>query len=255
VSRPTIEVNGATIEYVDLPGAEPALVFLHEGLGSIDLWRSFPGDVRAATGRRTVVYSRPGYGRSTPVPPPWPVSYMHDHARAVLPALLARLGIARPVLVGHSDGASIALIHAGAGHPVTALVALAPHVFVEDVSVTGIEAARDAYESTLRPRLAKYHDDVDATFWGWNGVWLSPEFRSWNIEPYLPAIEAPVLVVQGTEDQYGTIAQVEAITRGTAGPTGALVLDGGGHVLHAGATGPVVEAVARFVERVSRPAC
>jgi len=173
----------------------------------------------------------------------------------VLPALLAHLAIERPVLVGHSDGASIALIHAGAGHPVTALVALAPHVFVEDESIAGIEAARDAYESELRPRLVKYHDDVDATFWGWNGVWLSPEFRSWNIEPFLPAIEAPVLAMQGTEDQYGTLAQLDAVANRTAGATERLVLDGGGHVLHASATGPVVEAVAGFVERVSRPAC
>jgi pimeloyl-ACP methyl ester carboxylesterase len=180
---------------------------------------------------------------------------MHDQALVVLPALLARLAIERPVLVGHSDGASIALIYAGAGHPVTALVVLAPHVFVEDVSVAGIEAARDAYESTLRPRLAKYHDDVDATFWGWNGVWLSPEFRSWNIEFYLPAIEAPVLAIQGTEDQYGTLAQLDAIADGTAGATERLVVDGAGHVLHTGTTRSVVDAVAGFVERVSRPAC
>jgi pimeloyl-ACP methyl ester carboxylesterase len=254
VSRPTVEVAGATIEFVDLAGAEPPLVFLHEGLGSIDLWRTFPDEIHAATGRRTVVYSRPGYGHSTPVPPPWPVTYMHDHALVTLPALLARLAIERPVLVGHSDGASIALIHAGAGHQVSALVVLAPHVFVEDESVAGIEAARDAYESTLRPRLARYHDDVDATFWGWNGVWLSPEFRSWNIERDLPAIEVPVLAMQGTEDQYGTLAQLDAIASGTAGATDRVVLDGRGHVLHTGASGPVVDAVAGFVERVSRPA-
>ena len=162
---------------------------------------------------------------------------MHDQALGgAARRCSARLGIERPVLVGHSDGASIALIHAGAGHPVAGLVLLAPHVFVEDESVAGIEAARDAYESTLRARLAKYHDDVDATFWGWNGVWLSPEFRSWNIEPYLPAIDAPVLAMQGTDDQYGTLAQLDAIADGTAGGAERVVLDGRGHVLHIGAT-------------------
>jgi pimeloyl-ACP methyl ester carboxylesterase len=242
-----MEVGGAAIEYVDLPGADPALVFLHEGLGCVELWRRFPADVRAATGRRTVVYSRPGYGRSTPIAPPWPVTYMHDHALSVLPAVLDRLAVERPVLVGHSDGASIALIHAGAGHPVSAVVAMAPHVFVEDRSVAGIEAAREAYEPELRSRLARYHDDVDATFWGWNGVWLSPGFRSWNIEAFLPGIAAPVLAMQGTEDEYGTLAQLDAIAAGTAGATERLVLAGRGHVLHTGDTASVVDAVAAFV--------
>jgi pimeloyl-ACP methyl ester carboxylesterase len=244
-----IEVGGAAIEYRDLPGSEPALVFLHEGLGSIELWRSFPDDVRAATGRRTIVFSRPGYGHSMPVPPPWPVTYMHDQALVVLPAVLDRLGVERPVLVGHSDGASIAIIHAGAGHPVAALVLMAPHVFVEDRSITGIEAARDAYQSSLRPRLAKYHDDVDATFWGWNGVWLSPAFRSWNIEAFLPDIDAPVLAMQGTDDQYGTLAQLDAIKRGASGGVECVVLEGQGHVLHLGDTSAVVDTVAAFVNR------
>jgi len=254
VTRSTIEVAGATIEYVALPGSEPALVLLHEGLGCVDLWRQFPEQLHAATGRRTVAYSRPGYGRSTPVPLPWPVTYMHDQALSVLPPVLERLGVGQPVLVGHSDGASIALIHAGAGHPVSGLVVMAPHVFVEDVSIAGIEAARDGYEAVLRPRLAKYHDDVDATFWGWNGVWLSPDFRAWNIEAFLPGITAPVLAMQGTEDEYGTLAQIDAITTGTSGPAGRLVLDGAGHVLHTAAAGRAVDAVAGFVRCFSRPA-
>ena len=163
--------------------------------------------------------------------------------------MLARLGVERPVLVGHSDGASIAVIHAGAGHPVAGLVLMAPHVFVEDQSVTGIEAARDGYESSLRSRLAKYHDDVDSTFWGWNGVWLSPEFRSWNIVPSLRSIDAPVLVMQGDDDQYGTLAQLDAIAAGTASGAERVVLAGRGHVLHVGDTAPVVAAVAAFVNR------
>jgi pimeloyl-ACP methyl ester carboxylesterase len=244
-----IEVDGARIDHRDLPGTEPALVFLHEGLGSIAQWRSFPDDVQAATGRRTVVFSRPGYGHSTPVPPPWPVTYMHEQALVVLPAVLERLEVERPVLVGHSDGASIALIHAGGGHPVSALVLMAPHVFVEDESIAGIEAAREAYESSLRPRLAKYHDDVDATFWGWNGVWLSPAFRSWNIESSLPGIDVPVLALQGTDDQYGTLAQLDAIATGTAGAAECVVLEAEGHVLHLGDNAAVVDAVATFVSR------
>jgi len=174
---------------------------------------------------------------------------MHHQALVVLPALLARLGVERPVLVGHSDGASIAVIHAGAGHPVAGLVLMAPHVFVEDQSVAGIEAARDAYESSLRSRLVRYHDDVDSTFWGWNGVWLSREFRSWNIEPSLRTIDAPVLVMQGDDDQYGTLAQLDAIAAGTASEPERVVLAGRGHVLHVGDTAPVVEAVAAFVNR------
>jgi pimeloyl-ACP methyl ester carboxylesterase len=244
-----IDVGGASVDCRDLPGREPALVFLHEGLGSIEQWRSFPDDVRVATGRRTVVFSRPGYGRSTPAPPPWPVSYMHDQALVVLPAVLERLGVERPVLVGHSDGASIAVIYAGAGHPVAGLVLMAPHVFVEDRSIAGIEAARDAYESSLRPRLAKYHDDVDSTFWGWNGVWLSPAFRSWNIESSLRTIAAPVLTMQGADDEYGTLAQLDAIAVGTASGAERVVLAGRGHVLHLGDAAAVVDAVADFVNR------
>ena len=154
-------------------------MFLHEGLGSIELWRSFPDAVReGAGGPATLVYSRAGYGRSGPAVLPRPVTYMHHEADVVLPAVLDRFAIDRPVLVGHSDGASIALLHAGAGHPVRGLVLLAPHVFVEDVSVASIADARRDFETTgLRDRLARYHDDVDAAFRGWNDVWLSPEFR------------------------------------------------------------------------------
>jgi pimeloyl-ACP methyl ester carboxylesterase len=250
ITHARLAIGTVDIEVEDRPGPGPALVFLHEGLGSIDLWRSFPADVSGRLGgRRTVVYSRPGYGRSTPVPPPWPVTYMHHEALDVLPALLGHLDIERPVLVGHSDGASIALIHAGAGHPVTGLVVLAPHVFVEPESVTGIETARDAYRTTAwRERLARYHDDVDSTFWGWNGTWLSPDFRSWNIESFLPAITAPVLAVQGDADDYGTLAQLDAIESGSGGPVERVCVGGGGHTLHTGATADAVAAlVAAFI--------
>jgi len=232
------------------PGAadRPMLVFLHEGLGSIGLWRTFPADVRAALGGvGMVVYSRHGYGRSAAVPEARTVDYMHREALDVLPALLAELGVARPVLVGHSDGASIALIHAGAGHPVAGVVVIAPHVFVEPESIAGIEAAGVAYATTdLRDKLARHHDDVDATFRGWNDVWLSPAFRSWNIEAWLPGIAAPVLAVQGVDDAYGTLAQLDAIDASVAGPFERLVVPGG-HTLHTGDTTALVARVATFL--------
>ncbi|MGH9133071.1 MAG: alpha/beta fold hydrolase [Ilumatobacteraceae bacterium] len=229
--------------------AGPPVVFLHEGLGSLDLWRSFPEDVRTALGGvTTVVYSRHGYGRSAVVTAPRAVPYMHDEALVVLPALLAELGIERPLLVGHSDGASIAIIHAGSGHPVAGLVLIAPHVFVEDVGIASIEAARVAYDDgDLRARLLRHHDDVDATFRGWNDIWLAPAFRAWNIEEYLPAIEAPVLVVQGDADEYGTLAQVDSIERGVTGPFERLVVAGAGHAPHQHAGAEVVEAIRRFM--------
>lgn len=230
-------------------GAGPPLVFLHEGLGSLELWRHFPAEVCAALGGVTAVtYSRHGYGRSSAVTEPRAVTYMHDEALIVLPALLARLGIERPLLVGHSDGASIAIIHAGSGHPVAGLVLIAPHVFVEEVGLEGIEAARVAYrDGDLRARLERHHDDVDSTFRGWNDIWLDPEFRSWNIEAYLPVISAPVLVVQGDRDRYGTLAHVDAIERGVAGPFERLVIADAGHAPHQQAGADVVAAIRRFV--------
>ena len=171
----------------------PALVLLHEGLGSLDLWRRFPGVLASLTGRMVLVWSRYGYGRSAVVAEPRAVSYMHEEALGVLPHLLDRLGIERPALVGHSDGASIALIHAGAGiRPVAGVVALAPHVMVEERSLAGIRAARHEYlHGDLPARLARYHTDPDATFWGWNDVWLSEPFRAWSIEAYLPHDRLP----------------------------------------------------------------
>jgi pimeloyl-ACP methyl ester carboxylesterase len=225
------------------------VVFLHEGLGSLDLWKSFVDEARTALGGvTTIAYSRRGYGRSAAAPEPRAPTYMHDEALIVLPALLADLGFERPLLVGHSDGASIAIIHAGSGHPVAGLVLIAPHVFVEEIGVERIEAARIAFrDGDLRARLARHHDDVDATFRGWNDIWLAPEFRAWNIEASLPAIGAPVLVVQGDHDQYGTLAQVDAIEHGVAGPFERLVIAGAGHAPHQQAGTTVVAAIRRFV--------
>lgn len=227
----------------------PTLVFLHEGLGSIDLWRGFPDEVAAATGgASTVVFSRHGHGHSAPARLPRPATYMHHEADVVLPELLRALGVEQPVLVGHSDGASISLLYAGAGHAVTALICLAPHVFVEPESLAGVAAARVTFDSTdMAEKMARYHDDPTATFRGWNDAWCSPDFRSWNIEDRLPGIHCPVLVVQGTGDRYGTVAQVEAIASGVGGPVERLVLDGVGHSPHLERRKEVAEAVAAFV--------
>lgn len=256
--RAFIDVDGGPIEY-ELCTGDPErapLVFLHEGLGSIDLWRGVPDDVRAACGGSTLlVYARHGYGRSAPAALPRSASYMHHEADVVLPALLDRLAIERPVLVGHSDGASIALLYAGGGREVSGLVCIAPHVFVEDRSVGGIEAARDAFATTdLAAKLGRYHDDPVAAFRGWNDVWLSAGFRDWNIEDRLPGITAPVLLVQGTEDDYGTLAQLEAIERGVAGRCEWLVVDDAGHSPHLDARREVVAAIAAFVGALSRAA-
>jgi pimeloyl-ACP methyl ester carboxylesterase len=245
-------VDGVELDVADVPGGEPALVLLHEGLGSIELWRGIPAALRRLTGRRTVVYSRAGYGRSGPTPLPRPVTYMHHEADVVLPDLLAALGVERPVLIGHSDGASIAVLHAGARHPVSGLVLLAPHVVVEDVTVTAIAAARDAYATTdLRAKLSRYHDRVDVAFCGWNDVWLSPAFRSWDITERLPAITVAVLVIQGGDDAYGTTRQLDLIATGVRGPLESLLLPGVGHAPHLEATDQVVAAIASFIARAA----
>jgi pimeloyl-ACP methyl ester carboxylesterase len=251
--RSWLEVDGTALETSELPGiGGPPLVFLHEGLGCVEMWRAFPAAVHAAVGRpRALVYSRAGYGRSGPARLPRQVTYMHHEAEVVLPALVAATGIERPLLVGHSDGASIALLHAGAGHAASGLVLLAPHVFVEDVTVASIAAARDAYVATdLRTRLGRYHDDVDATFRGWNDVWLSPAFRAWDITDRLPAIDVPVLVVQGADDAFGTGRQLDAIAAGVRGPCTRVVVDGVGHAPHLEAPDVTLDAITAFATRL-----
>ncbi|MDB5946522.1 MAG: alpha/beta hydrolase [Ramlibacter sp.] len=215
-------INGVALEVQRLDGgsARAPIVFLHEGLGSVAMWRDWPAQVCAATGRSGVVYSRRGYGNSDPVPDVraagrLAADYMHREAWAVLPVLLAALGIEQPVLLGHSDGGSIALLHASR-HPVSACIVMAPHVVVEEVSLRSIEASRDVYESALKDRLQRYHADVDVAFWQWNDVWLSPAFRGFDIRQDCHLISAPVLAIQGRDDAYGTMRQIEEIapTRG-----------------------------------------
>jgi pimeloyl-ACP methyl ester carboxylesterase len=215
------------------------------------MWRDFPDKVAAATGCSAIVYSRYGYGNSEVLREPRTVDYMHVEALQVLPQLLARLAVRDPVLIGHSDGASIALIHAAAHRDVKGLVALAPHVFVEDVSVSSIAEAKTAFEATDLPqRLARHHADAAKTFWGWNDIWLHPDFRRWNIEEVLPRIRCPLLVIQGFDDEYGSMAQLEAIARQAGGPVELLRLTDCRHSPHRDQPQVVLEAIARFVERL-----
>lgn len=232
--------------------AAPPLVLLHEGLGSVAMWRDFPERLARATGCGVLAYSRAGYGKSAPLGGPRQISYMHDEATEVLPALLAALDLAAPILIGHSDGASIAIIHAGeARWPVRGLILEAPHVFVEDVTVASIAEAKIAYQSTdLRARLARYHADVDSAFRGWNDIWLDPSFRAWTIEASVPRITCPMLLIQGRDDRYGTLAQLDGIERRAAAPVERLVLADCGHSPHREQPEATIAAMAAFVARI-----
>ncbi|HYM74462.1 MAG TPA: alpha/beta hydrolase [Candidatus Dormibacteraeota bacterium] len=233
-------------------GRAPELVFLHEGLGSVSHWKDFPARVAAATGCPVTVYSRYGSGNSELLSEPRGVRYMHDEALDSLPDLLAQLEIVNPILVGHSDGGSIALIYAGVHDHVRGLVLLAPHVFVEDLSVASIAEARVKFETTNLPeKLARHHRDAARTFWGWNNIWLHPDFRRWNIEEYLPRVTSPVLAIQGSDDQYGTVAQVEAIQRQSGGAVEVLMLPDCRHSPQRDQPEATLEAIAQFVERRS----
>lgn len=234
----------------------PLLVFLHEGLGSLSMWKDFPQRLCSAAGCRGLVYSRPGYGRSTPRADDeaWAPDFMHRQAHEVLPALLDALGIdtvARPPwLLGHSDGASIALLYA-AKFPerIAGAVVVAPHIMVEDISVRSIAQARTAYESTdLRARLARYHDDPDSAFWGWNRIWLDPRFRAWSIENEIAAIRCPVLAVQGRDDEYGTMEQIRGLARRVP-QTELLELPDCGHSPHRDQAQRLMAAVTDFIQR------
>lgn len=233
----------------------PALVLLHEGLGSAAMWKDFPDLLAEATGCRTLVYSRLGYGQSDVLRHAHRPDYMHREALEVLPQVLEQLDIDSPILIGHSDGASIALIHAGAGHRVRALALMAPHVFVEDLTVDNIVQAKTAFETTdMAVKLARYHADAFAVFRAWNDIWLHPEFRGWNIESYLSGVVCPVLAIQGADDEYGTLAQLDAIERGVRGRFERLILPECRHSPHRDQKERTLEAIAGFVERIRAPA-
>jgi pimeloyl-ACP methyl ester carboxylesterase len=231
----------------------PLLVFLHEGLGSLAMWKDFPQRLCATLGCRGLVYSRPGYGRSTPREPEeiWDLDFMHRQAQEVLPALLDALHVDRgrdkPWLFGHSDGGSIALLYA-AHFPdqVAAVVVAAPHIMVEELSVSSIEEARKAYvETDMRQRLSRYHDDPDSAFWGWNRIWLHPAFKHWSIEAEVGAIRCPLLAVQGLDDEYGTLEQIRGIAR-RAPHTELLELADCGHSPHRDQPDVLIHAIDRF---------
>jgi pimeloyl-ACP methyl ester carboxylesterase len=235
------------------PDEAPTVVFLHEGLGSAGLWRDFPARLTAETGCGAVAFSRAGYGRSDPADLPRPVRFMHDEA-VVLGELVRALAIGRHVLFGHSDGASISLIHAGSDPApgLRGLVLEAPHVFTEPHGLASIARIRETYRTTgLREKLARHHGaNTDVAFRGWNDVWLDPDFRAWNIEEYLPGIRVPALVIQGEDDEYGTWRQVEAIQRQSGAPVEVLPVPRCGHSPHREHPDAVLAASAEFIRRV-----
>ena len=249
-----VVAGGKRLETVRYDGdpAHAAIVLLHEGLGSVSLWRDWPRRLAEPTGRIVVAYSRYGYGRSEVLREKREPYYMHHEGEVVLPALLAELGLERPVLFGHSDGASIALIFAGAfPGAARALVLEAPHVFVEDLSVRSIAAAKTAFAtSDLPQKLARHHADAAATFAGWNDVWLDARFRDWNIEAYAERVRVPVLLVQGDADEYGTAAQLDSIRARVAGAE-TMIVPGAGHSPHRDVPELVLDRVAGFLARAA----
>ncbi|HEY9454020.1 MAG TPA: alpha/beta hydrolase [Bradyrhizobium sp.] len=251
-----LSIGSQRLEYRMLgprPDAAPTLVLLHEGLGCVGLWNDFPEKLQQATGCGVFVYSRAGYGQSSPVPLPRPLTYMHDEARDALPKLLDEIGFRRGLLIGHSDGASIAAIYAGShqDHRVGGLVLIAPHFFTEDSGIASIEEARKAYETgDLRVRLSRWHADVDNAFKGWNGAWLDPGFREWDITGELAYIRVPVLIVQGEADQYGTVKQIEVAQQECYCPVEVALMPGARHSPQREAQEATLKAITAFVVRV-----
>jgi pimeloyl-ACP methyl ester carboxylesterase len=249
---PQLQAGGRSLAYEWFDGdpARPVLVFLHEGLGSIRQWRDFPAKLAAATGLRALVYDRYGYGQSDVLQEPKrTVRFMHDEALVSFPQLLKALNIENPWLIGHSDGASIALIHAGAGHVVRGVVAMAPHVFIEPLCLKSIDKAAEAFENTdFAQKLGRHHRDARKTFYGWADVWLDAEFKGWDIrEEYLKNIRAPVLAIQGHDDVYGTMEQLDEIQRRVAGPCTLLKLGNCGHAPFRDQPETVLGAIREFL--------
>jgi pimeloyl-ACP methyl ester carboxylesterase len=251
-----LRIGASELEYRMIgpaPEEAPTIVMLHEGLGSAGLWGDFPEKLAAATSTGVLVYSRAGYGASTPARLPRPLDYMQIEALDILPQLLERIGFRRGMLLGHSDGASIAAIYAGgvADHRVRAVTMIAPHFVVEDVSVTSIAEIRKAYETTgLKAKLARWHRDVDNAFYGWNGAWLDPKFRNWDISEYLAYIRVPVAILQGSEDEYGTIRQVEIAREECYCPVDVTIIPGAGHSPHREAPEVTLHAISEFAVRI-----
>jgi pimeloyl-ACP methyl ester carboxylesterase len=258
VSSGFLAIGAQNLEYRMIgpaPEHAPTIVMLHEGLGSAALWGDFPEKLQASTGAGVLVYSRAGYGASTPVTLPRPLDYMHVEAREVLPKLLQRIGFRRGLLVGHSDGASIAAIYAGSvqDHRIQGIALIAPHFIVEDISVASIAAIRKVYETTdLKTRLARWHRDVDNAFYGWNDAWLDPKFRNWDISEYLAYIRVPIAILQGANDEYGSHRQVEIAQEECYCPVDVTEIPNAGHSPHREAAGAALDAISEFANAVLR---
>src|ERR1700760_1744605 len=254
-----LRVSGSELEYRMIgpqPEEAPTIVMLHEGLGSAALWGDFPEKLQAATGAGVFAYSRAGYGASSPVKLPRPIDYMHIEALDVLPKLLDAIGFQRGLLVGHSDGASIAAIYAGShqDHRVQGIALMAPHFIVEDVSVASIAEIKRAYETTeLKTKLARWHRDVDNAFYGWNGAWLDPRFRDWDISEYLAYIRVPAAIIQGADDQYGTIRQIEIAQAECYCPVDVTMIPGAGPQPHREAADITLAAITDFAGATLAP--
>ena len=251
-----LTIGSSDLEYRMIgptPDQAPSIILLHEGLGSVGLWGDFPDNLQAATGAGIFVYSRAGYGASSPAQLPRPMSYMHDEALDVLPKLLDAIGFRRGLLLGHSDGASIATIYAGGvqDHRVRGLVLIAPHFVVEDVSVKSIAEIGQAYATTdLKARLARWHSDVDNAFRGWNDAWLDPAFRNWDITESLAYLRVPVAIIQGADDHYGTMRQIEIAEEECYCPVDVTVVADAAHSPHREAPDATLKAVADFANRL-----
>jgi pimeloyl-ACP methyl ester carboxylesterase len=252
----TLPIGASDLEYRMIgppPADAPTIIMLHEGLGSAALWGDFPDRLQAATGTGVFVYSRAGYGASTPVPLPRPLDYMSIEALDVLPVLLDSIGFRTGLLLGHSDGASIAAIYAGGrgDHRVRGVAMIAPHFVVEDMGVAAIAETRKAYETSgLKPRLARWHNDVDNAFYGWSDAWLDPEFRKWDISEYLAYIRVPVAILQGADDQYGTMRQIEIAREECYCPVDVTIVAGAGHSPHREAPELTLNSIADFAKRI-----
>jgi len=251
-----LNIGSADLEYRIIgpaPDAAPTIVMLHEGLGCAGLWGDFPDRLAAATSAGVFVYSRAGYGASTKVALPRPLDYMHVEALDVLPKLLDKIGFRRGVLLGHSDGASIAAIYAGGvqDHRVRAVAMIAPHFVVEDIGLTSIAETRNAYENGgLKEKLKRWHGDVDNTFYGWNDAWLDARFRKWDVSEYLAYIRVPVAILQGADDQYGTIHQIEIAREECYCPVDVTMIPGAGHSPHREASEATLNTISEFVKRI-----
>lgn len=236
------------------PDTTPTIVMLHEGLGCLALWRDFPDELAERTGCGVFAYSRPGYGASDPVTLPRPLSYMEDEATGLMPRLLDAVGFERGVLLGHSDGASIAALYAGShqDHRVRGLVLLAPHFFVEESGLVSIAASRDAYESgDLKSRLERYHGaNTECAFRGWNDAWLAPDFKAWDILEAVAHIRVPMLILQGRDDEYGTLAQLEAAEEQAYSPVESILIDGCGHAPHLDQRAITLDQTDAFIQQL-----